>query len=129
MNVKLETKERFHVIKMLSPFASAIMAEELNELVGNCLKTPIKNIIIDMAAVEDMDQDFAQNLVKIQEHALEDNRSLVMYHFQKNTLKKLEESDLSDFLNITPTESEAWDIIHMEEIEREMFGNDENEAI
>lgn len=129
MNVKLETKERFHVIKMLSPCASAIMAEELNNLVWNCLKTSVKNIIIDMADVEDMDQDFAQNLVKLQEQAIEENRSLVMYNFQKNTLKKLEESELSDFLNITPTESEAWDIIHMEEIEREMFGNDENPEI
>jgi len=27
---------------------------------------------------------------------------------------------LSDTINITPTESEAWDIVQMEEIEREL---------
>jgi len=31
---------------------------------------------------------------------------------------------LLDLLNVTPTESEAWDIVQMEEIEREMLGND-----
>ena len=27
------------------------------------------------------------------------------------------------FLNVTPTESEAWDIVQMEEIERELLDN------
>lgn len=125
MNFKLETKDRFHVITMLSPLASAIMADELNNLVLNCLKTPVKNIIIDMKLLQDIESGFAENLVKLQEAAMEENRSLVMYHLQKNVIKLLEEMEYSDILNITPTESEAWDIIHMEEMEREMFGDDE----
>jgi hypothetical protein len=28
-------------------------------------------------------------------------------------------------MNVTPTESEAWDIVQMEEIERELLGGDE----
>ena len=28
-------------------------------------------------------------------------------------------------MNVTPTESEAWDILQMEEIEREFFNEDE----
>ena len=31
----------------------------------------------------------------------------------------LDTNDLLEILNITPTESEAWDIVQMEEIERE----------
>jgi len=31
--------------------------------------------------------------------------------------------DLLDYLNITPSESEAWDIVQMEEIERELLDN------
>lgn len=125
MNVKLETKERFHVIKMLSPLASAIMSEELNTIVKNCLKTSIKNIIIDMEMVEDLETAFAENLITLQESALEDNRSLVLFHLHKNVSQKLEDLEYADLLNITPTESEAWDIIHMEEMEREMFNDDE----
>jgi hypothetical protein len=33
----------------------------------------------------------------------------------------LDENDLLEILNITPTESEAWDIVQMEEIEREFL--------
>jgi len=32
-----------------------------------------------------------------------------------------ESEDLPDVLNITPTESEAWDIVQMDEIERELM--------
>jgi hypothetical protein len=36
----------------------------------------------------------------------------------------LEELDLAETMNITPSESEAWDIVQMEEIERELFEDD-----
>jgi len=32
-------------------------------------------------------------------------------------------------MNVTPTESEAWDIVQMEEIERELLGDDEEDDI
>jgi hypothetical protein len=35
----------------------------------------------------------------------------------------LEQSELADCLNTTPTESEAWDIVQMEEIERDMMND------
>ena len=31
----------------------------------------------------------------------------------------LDEKELLELMNVTPTESEAWDIVQMEEIERE----------
>jgi hypothetical protein len=39
--------------------------------------------------------------------------------------EKLEELELLDLMNITPTESEAWDIVQMEEIERELMDNED----
>ena len=33
----------------------------------------------------------------------------------------LEEKELLEFMNVTPSESEAWDILQMEEIEREFL--------
>jgi hypothetical protein len=36
----------------------------------------------------------------------------------------LEEASLLEMMNVTPTESEAMDIIHMEEIERELLGDE-----
>jgi hypothetical protein len=33
----------------------------------------------------------------------------------------LDQNDLLEMMNITPTQSEAWDIVQMEEIEREFL--------
>ena len=33
--------------------------------------------------------------------------------------------EIAEILNITPTESEAWDIVQMEEIERELLDGDD----
>jgi hypothetical protein len=32
---------------------------------------------------------------------------------------------LLELMNVTPTESEAWDIVQMEEIERELLGGED----
>ena len=36
-------------------------------------------------------------------------------------VKLLDEKELLELMNVTPTESEAWDIVQMEEIERELL--------
>ena len=38
---------------------------------------------------------------------------------------KLKKSSLLELMNVTRTESEAWDIIQMEEIERELMDDDD----
>jgi hypothetical protein len=37
--------------------------------------------------------------------------------------EKLDEMQLLELMNVTPTESEAWDIVQMEEIERELMND------
>jgi len=36
----------------------------------------------------------------------------------------LEAEGILELMNVTPTESEAWDIVQMEEIERDLFGEE-----
>ena len=38
-----------------------------------------------------------------------------------------ERLELMEVINVTPTESEAWDIVQMEEIERELLGGFDEE--
>ena len=54
------------------------------------------------------------------------NFSFVICAVHPSILKMLQEKDLLDELNITPTESEAYDIVQMEEIERELLDNEED---
>jgi hypothetical protein len=37
--------------------------------------------------------------------------------------KSLEDNGLMEMMNVTPTESEAWDIVQMEELERELLND------
>jgi hypothetical protein len=40
----------------------------------------------------------------------------------------LDKAEVLEMLNITPTESEAWDILQMEAIERELLDDDHPET-
>ena len=57
----------------------------------------------------------------IQQKFYESNASFVLCELQKPVEQFLRQDDRFESLNITPTESEAWDIVQMEEIEREMW--------
>jgi hypothetical protein len=39
----------------------------------------------------------------------------------------LDSTEFGEVMNLTPTESEAWDIVQMEEIERELLDSDDME--
>ena len=62
---------------------------------------------------------------KLQQNFYEQNASFVICGLQPAGGKKPRQSSLLELMNVTPTESEAWDIVQMEEIEREMFGDGE----
>jgi hypothetical protein len=40
----------------------------------------------------------------------------------------LDEKELLEIMNVTPTESEAYDIVQMEEIERDLLGGEDFES-
>ena len=123
MQVKIDTKEKFHVITIHEPHFSANMTEELMKTFASCTESEVKNIILNLGEVSEMDLDAAIMLTGLQQASYENNHSLVFCCLGKSLEKWLDEQDLLELMNVTPTESEAWDIIQMEEIEREMFND------
>ena len=68
-------------------------------------------------------------LMKVGQNSYQENASFVSCCLQKPVEDFLTNSELIELFNITPTESEAWDIVQMEEIERELMdGEDWEEA-
>jgi hypothetical protein len=65
-------------------------------------------------------------IVEKQQIFYNENYSFVICALPSEVLSQLTELDLLDAMNVTPTESEAWDIVQMEEIERELLGGFEN---
>jgi len=121
MKVKTDTKEKFTVIQPVETFLSANMTEELTIMLLPYLQKDIPHIVLKMTDVEDMEQRSGEILASLQQKFYESDCSFVICALHPNIEEKLDKADLLEFLNVTPTESEAWDIVQMEEIERELL--------
>ena len=124
MKVKIDTKQKFHVIYITEPALSGNMTAEMSESLLPFLQIDVKNVIVNLKDIENMDEAAAESLLKIQQLFYEQQASFVICELQPSVKETLDKLELLDILNITPTESEAWDIVQMEEIERELLGGD-----
>ena len=121
MQVKTNTKERFHVITVTYPALTADMAAELSDLLLAYLQNDVKNLILNLKELQSLDEIAAERLVKLQQNFYEKNSSFVVCEMQKPVEDFLDSVNLLEVMNTTPTESEAMDIVQMEEIERDLL--------
>jgi anti-anti-sigma factor len=121
MNVKIDTKEKFHVINILDPELTANMTEDLKLLLDQCRQKEVKSIVMNLTGVRMMDAPLASTLLTEQQHSYDLGQSFVICCLEKELEDWLDKAEVLEMLNVTPTESEAWDIIQMEEIERELM--------
>lgn len=125
MKVKIDTKERFHVITVPGPSLSATLTDELASCLLPYLQNDVKNLVLILKDIQTLDYAAGEKLVEIQQKFYENSASFVICEMQKPVEQFLDESELLELLNVTPSESEAWDIIQMEEIERELLDNED----
>ncbi len=121
MNVKTDTKEKFHAITVNDPVLSATMTDEMGECLLPFLQNEVKNLVLILKNVTELDTVAAEKLVYIQQKFYENSASFVICELQQGVEDFLDNNNLLELMNVTPTESEAWDIVQMEEIERELM--------
>ena len=124
MKVKTDTKEKFHVINVETIHLSANMAAELSKQLFEFLQSTNRNIVLKLPLVTTLDKEAAETLVKVQQKFYEENASFVICELTAEAEAFLDKEDLLEIMNVTPTESEAWDIVQMEEIERGLLGDE-----
>ena len=124
MNVKIDTKEKFTVITPNEVKLTAIMTEELVKMLLPYQLKDIPHIVLNMQFVEETDEKSGGMLADCQQQFYEHNCSFVICALQEGVENLLDKTELLEFMNVTPTESEAWDIVQMEEIERELTGDE-----
>lgn len=127
MKVKTDTKEVFHVITVETSHLSANMAAELSNQLEQFLQSTNRNVVLKLKEVQSFDERAADCLVKLQQKFYDQNASLVVCELTKTAEEFLDKLDLLELMNNTPTESEAADIVQMEEIERELLNSNEDE--
>ncbi|MEI9808372.1 MAG: STAS domain-containing protein [Bacteroidota bacterium] len=126
MQVKRDTKEKFHAITLPGPSLSATMTEELSECLLPYLQNDVKNIVLILKDIQNMDNAAAEKLVSIQQQFYENGASFVICEVQKPVEEFIDQNELLEVMNVTPTQSEAWDIVQMEEIERELLNGEDS---
>ena len=125
MEVKTSTKEKFHVIHVSTPHLSANMAAKLGDQLNLLLKDSTRNIVLNLKGMLRLDNDAGESLVRLQQRFYENGASFVVCELQPESEELLERENLLELMNVTPTESEAADIVQMEEIERELLGGED----
>jgi anti-anti-sigma factor len=119
MKVKISTNGKFHAITVLEPFLAANMTAALHDLCVPFLKQEVKNLLLNLKDIQKMDSAAADGFLKLRNLFYENRASFVLCELQPLVKKYFEQNEQFEILQIVPSQSEASDIIFMEEIERE----------
>jgi anti-anti-sigma regulatory factor len=121
MQVKIDTREKFHAITITESVLAANMTEELDDCLLPILEKDVKNVVLILKDTQEVDDAAAECLVRIQQAFYDNSSSFVICELTQAVENSLEDNGLLELMNVTSTESEAWDIIHLEEVERELL--------
>lgn len=128
MLFKIDTREKFHAITIKGPILAANMTAEMENCLRPLLQKTVKNVVLSLKDIISADVAAAETLVKLQQAFYEGHASFVVCDLQPYVEQQLDDANLLELMNVTPTESEALDIVQMEEIEREMMDDEENQS-
>ncbi len=124
-NLKINTKEKFTTITPIDAEMTAILSADLIQLCTKLLQEKAGNIVLNLANTTQLHIDAIAGITALQQQFYEKNASFVICCIQDLVEIELESSGVLELWNTTPTESEAWDIIQMEEIERELMDGED----
>jgi anti-anti-sigma factor len=127
MQYKTEQKEKFTVITLLENSLSSNLVPELAELTTKIGAEDPKNLVLNFAKVAHWELPVIEQLANAQQSFYDNNTSFVICCLSDSLQEVLDRTEYAEVMNITPTESEAWDIVQMEEIERELLDSDDME--
>jgi anti-anti-sigma regulatory factor len=127
MELKIDTKEKYQLLTPAGASITAIIAAEIVTICNKCLESAQKNMVLNLENVEEIAPDACQILTDLQQAFYDKSSSFVMCCLNAKLEDAFDELGLLEVLNLTPTLSEASDIVMMEEIERELLDSDDFE--
>ncbi len=124
MDFKIDTKDAFAVI---IPDTSKLDANLAEELVNKCTETRLNgsnNLIVDLQHVQEVSEDALALFVQFHEESYSNEQSLVFTGINPTVSAALKAAETDLLLNVAPKMIEAVDIISMEILERDLFGEE-----
>jgi len=120
MDVKISTNAKFHAISFRERELAANMTEDLRNFLLPFLQNEVKNLVLIMKDIQKIHSAAAKELLQIRNSFYENRASLVLCELQVPVKEIFDLDEQYEGLQITPTFSEAADMVYLEEIEREM---------
>jgi anti-anti-sigma regulatory factor len=127
MELKIDTKEKYQLLTPAGASITAIIAAEIVTVCNKCLESAQKNMVLNLENVKEITPDACQTLTDLQQAFYDKSASFVMCCLSPAIEEGFDSLGLLEVLNLTPTLSEASDIVMMEEIERELLDSDDFE--
>jgi len=127
MQYKTDLKEKFTVVTFLDTSLTSNSVPEINELTQKMLSQSPKNLVLNCGHVKQWDASIIAVLGNAQQQFYDNNASFVICALSDTLQNSIDNSEYAEMMNLTPTETEAWDIVQMEEIERELLDSDDME--
>jgi len=120
MNFTIEDKGKYTLVKSTVDKLDSTCAPELKSELVYLNKTGVRNVIIDLGATRYCDSSGLSALLVANRLCKSVNGTLIVCALQEPVQKLVQISQLESVLSITPSLSEAVDLLFMEEIEKDV---------
>jgi anti-anti-sigma regulatory factor len=124
MEFKIDTKPTYIQITPITSHADANLTGALSQKCKELTESGSNNFVIDLHNCLDADTTALASLAEMHVKLYTNNQSLVFTNIQAEVLNALKQTEIDSVINIAPTGNEALDIISMEILERDLFGEE-----
>lgn len=129
MHFETQQNDRFALITSKVEKLDSIKAPDLKSELVYLNKQGYRNVIVDLSTSKYCDSSGLSAILVGNRLCKELDGSFVLAGIQEGVQKLISISQLDEVLNVTPTVNEAKDLLFMEEVERDLGDeNDENQA-
>ncbi len=120
MRFKIDTKEKIVILRPETEVLDANLSETFIREISELPELEGRNLILDMALVQSADEAGIQAILTVYHQQYDSNLSCAITSLN-NTLTAAIRQNYDEELNITPTLSEAIDMVMMESLERDLL--------
>ena len=124
MQFKIDTKELYSVITPAANKIDANLTDALEQKWSELSQMGSGNVLIDLSNCPEADSTSFNQLLKLHQEVYSSDASIVFTGLSDNILKAFKNEGVDTQLNIVPTIAEGVDIISMEKLERDLFGEE-----
>lgn len=119
MQFKIDTKEKIVLFRLEEPELNANLSAELEDTISGIGELEGKNLVLDLRSLQSIDEKGLKAIFAVYNRQYERGLSAAVAHLQPALAAALGEK-YPEMLNVVPTESEAIDMVMMEDLEREL---------